>query len=387
MESLANTEAQVAKTDGNATDIADCQDVALHQASSEKTPTLNMMASLADRTEATAAQQDARTLMELPPVFKYGSCEEDISDGDMTFEQLRAEKEHDFLELEDSKRVSWTVQYGRVTKPILSPAKQKIAQVKEEIELSKEFLEGLKKAKDKRPRCFVKPTVAGKSKGIAAYKAILLSPEDAAQSSKPICLFPARDGQMYEMRKNKLGVFVTPTNHIHELSVVRAGFPRALPRIPYELFKRILAFFRYYTEQEHPLEVMIQIYWDSLKKRFLVVVPYQHVSGVEIRVPEEQPGQLDEERFYYYADIHSHNIMPAFFSEQDNRDELATRLYIVVGRLQRPSPEIRPRISNGGKVMEIPLEDVVEVSPAEFPEYWTASVAPSFTANRKGNAL
>lgn len=57
---------------------------------------------------------------------------------------------------------------------------------------------------------------------------------------------------------------------------------------------------------------MVQIYWDSLKKRFLVVVPYQHVSGVEIRVPEEQPGQLDEERFYYYADVHSHNIMPAF---------------------------------------------------------------------------
>ena len=27
------------------------------------------------------------------------------------------------------------------------------------------------------------------------------------------------------------------------------------------------------------------------------------------------------------------------------------------------------------------------VITAEFPEYWTASVAPSFTANRKGNAL
>ena len=104
-------------------------------------------------------------------------------------------------------------------------------------------------------------------------------------------------------------------------------------------------------------------------------------------MPEEQPGQLDDERFYYYADVHSHNIMPAFFSEQDNRDELATRLYIVVGRLQRPSPEIRARISNGGKFLEIPLEDVVEVSPAEFPGYWTASVAPSFTGNRKGNAL
>ena len=48
VESLANTEAQAAKTDGNAIDIADCQDAALHQASSKKTPTLNMMVSLAD---------------------------------------------------------------------------------------------------------------------------------------------------------------------------------------------------------------------------------------------------------------------------------------------------------------------------------------------------
>ena len=168
-EAFTNAEAQVTKADDNAADTAAYQEEVSNQTGPEQIPTLNMMVSLADQTEAAAAQQDTRTLMELPPVFKYGSCEEDISDGDMTFEQLRAEKEPDFLELEDSKRVSWTVQYGRVTKPISSPAKQKIAQVKEEIELSKEFLEGLKKAKDKRPRCFVKPTVAGKSKGIAAY--------------------------------------------------------------------------------------------------------------------------------------------------------------------------------------------------------------------------
>ena len=188
-EAFTNAEAQVTKADDNAADTAAYQEEVSNQTGPEQIPTLNMMVSLADQTEAAAAQQDTRTLMELPPVFKYGSCEEDISDGDMTFEQLRAEKEPDFLELEDSKRVSWTVQYGRVTKPISSPAKQKIAQVKEEIELSKEFLEGLKKAKDKRPRCFVKPTVAGKSKGIAAYKAILLSPEDAANKDATIAKY------------------------------------------------------------------------------------------------------------------------------------------------------------------------------------------------------
>ena len=103
------------------------------------TAAVNMMAAMAEEAEAATAQQDSRTLMELPPVFKYGACEEDITDAEITFEQLRAEKEPDFLELEDSKRVTWAVQYGRVTKTISSPAKQKIAQVKEEIELSKEF--------------------------------------------------------------------------------------------------------------------------------------------------------------------------------------------------------------------------------------------------------
>ena len=351
------------------------------------TAAVNMMAAMAEEAEAATAQQDSRTLMELPPVFKYGACEEDITDAEITFEQLRAEKEPDFLELEDSKRVTWAVQYGRVTKTISSPAKQKIAQVKEEIELSKEFLEGLKKAKDKRPRCFVKPTVAGKSKGIAAYKAILLSPEEAVQSPKPICLFPARDGRMYEMRKNRLGVFVTPTDHIHELSEVRAGFTPALPRIPHKIFSSVLAFFRYYAEQEYPLEVMVQIFWDSVEKRFLVIVPYQRVSGVAVNVPSASQSQLDEERFYYYADIHSHNIMPAFFSEEDDRDERATRLYIVVGRLQDTSPEIRARISNGGKFLDIPLEDVVEAGTASFPPHWSAAVQPAHCKSREGVSL
>ena len=74
------------------------------------TAAVNMMAAMAEEAEAATAQQDSRTLMELPPVFKYGACEEDITDAEITFEQLRAEKEPDFLELEDSKRVTWAVQ-------------------------------------------------------------------------------------------------------------------------------------------------------------------------------------------------------------------------------------------------------------------------------------
>ena len=204
-EAFTNAEAQVTKADDNAADTAAYQEEVSNQTGPEQIPTLNMMVSLADQTEAAAAQQDTRTLMELPPVFKYGSCEEDISDGDMTFEQLRAEKEPDFLELEDSKRVSWTVQYGRVTKPISSPAKQKIAQVKEEIELSKEFLEGLKKAKDKRPRCFVKPTVAGKSKVSLPTRRFSYPRKMRRNHRNPSVCFPPATAKCMRCEKTSLG--------------------------------------------------------------------------------------------------------------------------------------------------------------------------------------
>ena len=56
-----------------------------------------------------------------------------------TFEQLRKEKEADFAELEDGKRVSWTMEYGKITKTIPKPKDVIIYAAKAEIEKS-EFL-------------------------------------------------------------------------------------------------------------------------------------------------------------------------------------------------------------------------------------------------------
>ncbi len=165
----------------------------------------------------------------------------------MTFGSC-ARKEPDFLELEDSKRVSWTVQYGRVTKPISSPAKQKKLRRSKEIELSKEFLEGLKRQKDKRPRCFVKPTMAWKVKRYRLSKGDSLIPEDA-QSPKPICLFSCpRRPNVYEMRKTSWGFCNPHESH----SRTERGKGPAFSRRHRRTSKRI-ALFRCYTEQEHPL--------------------------------------------------------------------------------------------------------------------------------------
>lgn len=61
------------------------------------------------------AEQD---LGEKPPVFEYAGVAENIDETSKTFDELRIEKSSDFPELDDGKRVSWTVEYGKVTKTV-----------------------------------------------------------------------------------------------------------------------------------------------------------------------------------------------------------------------------------------------------------------------------
>ena len=190
-----------------------------------------------------------RGLLEKSPVFAYGSARESIKDAGMTFEELRIAKADDFPELSEGKKVSWTVEYGKTVKTISDPKGTTIKAVKTEIELSKAFLDGLKKAKDKNPDCLVKPRVIAQSKGTAAYKGVFLSLEEARASDKAICLIPAGDGRVYELRKSELGEFVAPKDNVVEFPQIRAGFTPALPLIPMSLLSQIIAFFRCYMNR------------------------------------------------------------------------------------------------------------------------------------------
>ena len=75
-------------------------------------------------------------------------------------------------------------------------------------------------------------------------------------------------------------------------------------------------------------------------------------------------------------DIHSHNNMNAFFSETDNRDERAARVYAVVGKVTGFFPEIKVRIANSRSFVEIDPSVVFESVAAvqDFPEEWKAAV-------------
>lgn len=97
------------------------------------------------------------------------------------------------------------------------------------------------------------------------------------------------------------------------------------------------------------------------------------------------PSELDEEQYLHVADIHSHNTMSARFSAIDNEDKKATRLYIVIGKLDRYFPEINARISNGGKFHLIDPLDFLEGMEANYPSDWHSRVTIAKGAPKEDN--
>ena len=323
--------------------------------------------------EAKTEQKAAKSLFEKAPVFHYGSAREDITDPGMTFEELRIAKSADFPELGEGKKVSWTVEYGKTVKAITDPKGTTIASVKKEIELSKPFLDNLKKAKDKNPDCLVKPRVTAQSKGIAAYKGVFASLEEARASDKAICTIPGGDGRVYELRKNELGEFIAPKDSVIDLGSVRAGFTPALPLVPMELLAQIISFFRCCMTGPEEFEALAHILWDKQEEKFVVRVPEQTVTKAHIDAKLNR-DDLPEERYLHYIDIHSHNSMEAKFSPVDDEDERATRIYIVVGRLDKFFPDITVRMSCGGTYLTLPPGCVLESFGAVFPQEWRTQV-------------
>lgn len=132
--------------------------------------------------EAKTVENAKASLFEKKPVFCHKSAKEVIEDPTMTFEELRIRKSEDFLDLEEGKNVSWSVEYGTIRKDVKDPKGTTIISMKESIERSREFLDALKKAKDKNPDCIVRPKVTMKNKGTAAYKRTFPTVEAARNS-------------------------------------------------------------------------------------------------------------------------------------------------------------------------------------------------------------
>lgn len=222
----------------------------------------------------------------------------------------------------------------------------------------------------------MRPKVAMKNKGTAAYKGTFPTVEAARNSDKVICLIPGNDGHIYEMHKTEQGEFIAPKHKIIDFQAVAAGFTPALPLIPLSLMRQIIAFFRsFMAEHGQEYEALALIYWDKWKEEYLAYVPKQNVSKAGIHASLQENPYDDESRYIHYADIHSHNSMEAFFSSIDDADERGTGIYMVLGHLDHFYPEIAARICCGGSFVDIDPSTVVEGLEEPFPPEWCTEVS------------
>lgn len=323
------------------------------------------------KAETKQAESAKSGLVDKLPVFSYAKAEEEIADPSKTFDQLRNEKAEDFPELDDGTSVSWKMEYGTITKSIPTPKKTTIISMKKKIEDSKEFMESLKKAKGEVV-CKVTPSVSAKKKGVMqSYKGAFQTVDAAVKSGKVIGFVPSDDGKIYEVRPNAIGTFIAPAEHAGVYSKVRAGFIPALPKIPYAMLAQIISFFRSYVTENTALEAIVYVYWSAEENAYFAYAPKQTVTkdSIDTTLPD-----LDEDTFTLVMEIHSHNTMKAFFSLTDNADEKATRLYTVIGRLDKLFPDIKTRASVGGKFIDVSPSEVFEVMQEPYPTEWNDAV-------------
>ena len=241
-------------------------------------------------------QQESRmleTLATKPAFFSYGKVKESIEDGESTFEDRRAKYETDFPELSDGKLITWSVNYGKVTKQINNPASDKVYTVKAEIEKSKAFTDGLKKAKtdaEKNPECVVKLFKKAQTKGeaLSGIKELCLTKAEAAQTNKPIVLLPSKDGRVYEQRRNEIGCFTAPAENVREFEDIRAEFKMALPKIPAHIFSKVMGFFKSISDELH-YEVLVHILYDTEEKEYIIKVPKQRISEASVNSETDEP--------------------------------------------------------------------------------------------------
>lgn len=352
--------------------------------SATEQPAASQPDNIIDLFGAVVEQSEEDTLKELMakiaqsrPVFDYASIQDEIKDADMTFEQLRVKMSADCPELESRAHVSWSLSYAGFSERI-TDVNSTIYDAKSKMEQSKKFKDALKKRKpaDKLPVCSVKPTVTAQKKGILpfpAYKAVCESVDAAEKANVPICYIPSQNGQIYEMRRNEIGTFIAPSSKIVELDMVRAGFQMNLPRLPAAKLAEIISFFRRVcVAHDRCMEALVNVYWDRVEQEYILHVPTQQATAVSVET--DLSDRPDENRYLLVMEVHSHNMMAARFSKTDDADEQATRLYMVIGRLDRFYPEIRCRFACGGQHIEIPAEQVCERTDVPFSTAWLTAV-------------
>ena len=181
--------------------------------------------------------------------------------------------------------------------------------------------------------------VKGQKKGASALsgKPLTVLREPPGQESPDRRLFHllAEDG-VYEARTTQVGTFAAkvPSHY-----AAQAGFELSVPKPPAALLAEVVEGFKAAPRVERLANIVCS------RGNYEVRWPEQHGTATSV----EAVGVVEDDETFILVQLHSHGLLPAYFSEHaDDPDEVRTGLYGVVGRCQEDVPEMVFRFSCGG---------------------------------------
>lgn len=143
-------------------------------------------------------------------------------------------------------------------------------------------------------------------------------------------------------------------------------------RIPFTLLQDFLKIAAYVYEC-YKTEIHADIYWSMSTKQFVLDVPEQVVHRFYCEVTENpfaQSERMIEGKWRKVAEIHSHHVMSARPSAQDDESEIVPGIfYIIVGRLQQFFPEITVRIYDDTMKTHVFLSPDLVFERPHWPSY------------------
>jgi len=241
------------------------------------------------------------------------------------------------------------------------------------------------------------PDAFAGSKGAGAFTpSFFLSREAAIKSNSHIKYLLGKENSVFRVITSAIGTFITRVNDEtitdnvlsnmpyykeSNLEQIEESFTFNLPKIPFYYLQKICSFFMSFINKGDNYEVACKIFWDTEKREYIIDVPKQTVTKVTVQF--EYSGAFtgrNSLRYIPVLELHSHNVMRAFFSKTDDLDEQEYGLYGVVGRLNRKEIQFAFRVKCDDSYLHVLMNHIFEIEnahmnlPIDFPDEWLEKV-------------
>jgi hypothetical protein len=192
---------------------------------------------------------------------------------------------------------------------------------------------------------------------------------------------PTGPGITYLIGKN--GIFrrsentyysaIVPIKEIGQLAEVKSNAKLFVQKLPYEILKKVEAFFREVYAEFHS-EAIVLLYVNGGSFKWHLEIPKQKVRG--LHVSYEPLSVTPPDGYELFGTIHSHAGVGAFHSGTDDNDEYhMDGLHITIGNVDLPSCSYAARWMLSGVAHPTTLQEVVVLpDPMSVDAGWISKI-------------